>query len=128
MERRGCGLGCIIAGLGLLLGFFLLPYLGSSIYSIISSVLQVPTASTWLWGDWINTVVDSGSALYMFLAEGPICCAGTVALLILILGVVMIITGLGPGEADYDEDLYDPYEETEHWDQDESVTWNQDTV
>ena len=102
MERRGCGLGCVVAGLGLLLSCCLLPYLISSIYSIVSSLLQVPTATSWLWGDWINTVVGSNSSLYMILAEGPICCVGSIALLIVILGVVMTISGTGPRN-DYDE-------------------------
>jgi hypothetical protein len=74
----------------------LLPYLISSIYSIVSSILQVPSPSTWLWGDWLNTLVDSNSGLYMVLAEGPVCCVGTVALLIVILGAVAMITGLEP--------------------------------
>jgi len=131
MERRGCGLGCIIAGLGLVLGFCLLPYLISSLYSIVSSVLQVPTASTWLWGDWINTVVDSSNPIYMILAEGPICCVGTIALLIVILGVVLMIIGLGPGEVGYDEDSYEVSEEVYWnqasqglWDESEQATWD----
>ena len=102
MERRGCGLGCVVAGLGLMLSCCLLPYLISSIYAIVSSLLQVPTATSWLWGDWINTVVGSNSSLYMILAEGPICCVGTIALLIVILGVVMTISSTGPRN-EYDE-------------------------
>jgi hypothetical protein len=116
-------LGCIIAGLGLLLGFCLLPYLISSLYSIVSSVLQVPTASTWLWGDWINTVVDSSNPIYMLLAEGPICCVSTIALLILVLGVVLVITGLGPAEEDREEDWYEAPEE-EVWAQEEAWLWD----
>ncbi len=86
MERRGCGLGCVIAGLGLILGCCLLPYLLSSIYSIITALLQVQAAPNWLWGDWIGTIAGDSEALYMMLAEGPICCVGTMALLIVILG------------------------------------------
>jgi hypothetical protein len=105
-----------------MLGFCLLPYLISSLYSIVSSVLQVPTASTWLWGDWINTVVDSSNPIYMILAEGPICCVGTIALLILILGVVLVITSLGPTEEDYEEDWYEA--EEEGWEQEEPWLWD----
>jgi hypothetical protein len=133
MERRGCGLGCIIAGLGLVLVVCLLPYLISSVYSIVSSVLQVPTASTWLWGDWINTAVDSSNPVYMILAEGPICCVGTIALLILILGLVLVITSLGSAEEDYVEDWDEVSEEgwdqeqPWFWDQDEQTPWDQRT-
>ncbi len=111
MERRGYGLGCIIAALGLVLSCCLLPYLISSIYSIVSRILQVPAAATWLWGDWLNTFVDAGSAPYMILAEGPICCVGTLALLIVILGLVVTISGVGPREAtEYGEEEYLPYQ------------------
>lgn len=122
MERRGCGLGCIIAGLGLALSCCLLPYLISSLYSIVSSLLQVPAASTWLWGDLLNTAVNSDNALYMTLAEGPICCVGAIALLIVILGVVLMITSVEPGDeyqADdeyYTEDEYQYPEPPESWD------------
>ena len=98
MGRRGSSLGCTVAALGLVLSCFLLPYLISSIYSIVSSILQVPSPSTWLWGDWLNTLVGSDSALYMILAEGPICCVGTLALLLVVLGVVAVITGVEPGD------------------------------
>ena len=118
MERRGCGLGCVIAGLGLVLGCCLLPYLLSSIYSIITSLLQVPAAPNWLWGDWIGTVAGDSEALYMMLAEGPICCVGAIALLIVILGLVLAISGVGVGEPPADEGLYDAYEETGIYEQD----------
>lgn len=98
MERRGCGLGCIIAGLGLVLSLCLVPYLISSIYSIATALLQVPAASNWLWGDWLNDIVGESDALYMLLAEGPICCVGIVGLLIVILGLVMTISAVGQGE------------------------------
>ncbi len=114
MERRGCGLGCVVAGLGLMLSCCLLPYLVSSVYSIVSSLLQVPSASNWLWGDWLNTAVGSSEAAYVILAEGPICCVGTIALLIVILGVVLLITNSGPRYAyDDQEDEYELYNETE---------------
>jgi hypothetical protein len=116
MERRGCSLGCIILLLGLVLSCCLLPYLVSSTYSLIGSLLQTSTASTWLWGDWINSIVESDTPLYMLLAEGPICCVGIVALLIVILGVVLMIGSMGEGEEyyeeeeDYEENEYEPYE------------------
>ena len=114
MERRGCGLGCIVAGLGLATSCFLLPYLISSIYSIVSTVLQLPSAATWLWGDWLGTTVGADHPLYMFLAEGPICCVGILALLIVILGAVLSIAGPGSGETAYSdteyEYEYEPYD------------------
>ena len=114
MERRGCGLGCVVAGLGLTLSCCLLPYLVSSVYSIVSSLLQVPSASNWLWGDWLNTAVGSSEAAYMILAEGPICCVGTIALLIVILGVVLLISNSGPRYASDDqEDEHELYDEPE---------------
>ena len=106
MERRGCGLGCVFAGLGLLLTLCLLPYLVSSVYSVASALLQVPTAPNWLWGDWLNTVFGQDALVYMLFAEGPICCVGAVGLLIIILGIVMVISGLGQGEEDYSEEEY----------------------
>ena len=107
MERRGCGLGCIIAWLGLVMSCCLAPYLISSIYSIVTAVLQVPAAPNWLWGDWISTIVDASSALYMFMAEGPICCVGSIGLLIVILGLVLIISSVGQSGDDYDDQEYD---------------------
>ncbi len=104
MERRGCGLGCIIAGLGLMLILCLLPYLLSSLYSIVTALLQVPVTANWLWGDWLNTLVGESDPLYMLLAEGPICCVGAIALLILILGLVMMISGVGQDEEAYAEE------------------------
>jgi hypothetical protein len=110
MERRGCGLGCIIAGLGLMLTMCLMPYLLSSIYSIITSLLPVSVSANWLWGDWLNTLVGGNDILYMLLAEGPICCVGALGLLIIVLGVVMMITGLGQDE-EFDAEEYDHPEE-----------------
>jgi hypothetical protein len=117
MERRGCGYGCIVAWLGLALGCCLSPYLISSIYSIVTALLQVPSVN-WLWGDWLSTVVDPGSGLYMILAEGPICCVGTFALLTMILGLVMTISNLGQAEEDsIEKQEYGPYAELEAYDQ-----------
>jgi hypothetical protein len=109
MERRGCGLGCIITGLGLLLSLCLLPYLVSSVYSVVSALLQIPAAPNWLWGDWLNTVAGESDALYMLLAEGPICCVGAIGLLIIVLGLVIAISGSG---REYElEEEYVSYEE-----------------
>jgi hypothetical protein len=110
MERRGCGLGCIITGLGLLLSLCLLPYLVSSVYSVVSAMLQVPAAPNWLWGDWLNTLVGESDTLYMLLAEGPICCVGALGLLIIILGLVIAITSPGPAEVEVEEE-YVSYED-----------------
>ncbi|MFC2037164.1 hypothetical protein ACFLYD_04225 [Chloroflexota bacterium] len=115
MERRGCGLGCIITALGLMLSCCLLPYLISSIYSIVSSLLQVPVASTWLWGDWLSGVFGPNNTVYMILAEGPICCVGMVALLIAILGGVMMIGALGPTYEYNGEEEIEPSEELVEW-------------
>jgi hypothetical protein len=109
MERRGCGLGCIITGLGLLLSLCLLPYLVSSVYSVVSALLQVPAAPNWLWGDWLNSVAGESDALYMLLAEGPICCVGAIGLLIIILGLVIAISGSGREEVEFEEE-YVSYE------------------
>ena len=111
MERRGCGLGCIIAGLGLLLSVCLMPYLVSSVYALASTLFQVPAAPNWLWGDWLNTVVGESEFLYMLMAEGPMCCVGAIGLLIVVLGLVLMINGLGQGEeyeieAEYAEEEY----------------------
>ena len=108
VERRGCGLGCIIATLGLVLGCCLLPYLVSSVYSLITSVLQIPGTPGWLWGDLLNEMVESGSALYMLFAEGPICCVGSLALLIIIFGLLMLITSLR-ARGEEPAGVYDPY-------------------
>ena len=101
MERRGCGLGVSIAGLGLILSCCLLPYLISSAYSMVAALFQVPAAPKWLWGDWLNTAVGGSDPLYMFLAEGPICCAGVVGLVIIMVGVVLAIGGTGEDDEYY---------------------------
>lgn len=115
MERRGCSLGCIIAGLGLLLSVCLMPYLVSSMYALASALLQVPAVPNWLWGDWLNTVVGDSEVLYLLMAEGPMCCVGAIGLLIVILGLVLMIYGLGQreevGPEEYDsEEAYVPEE------------------
>jgi hypothetical protein len=114
MERRGCSLGCIITALGLLLSLCLLPYLLSSIYAIVTALLNVEGVPNWLWGDWIHSLVGDDPSLYMILSEGPICCVGTLGLLVIILGLVLTISGSGvpdepyAGQAEwYDEQGWD---------------------
>jgi hypothetical protein len=111
MERRGCGLGCIIAALGLVLSCCLFPHLVSSVYALVSTLLANSTSPTWLWGDWLGTAVGTDSLLYIILAEGPICCAGIIALLIIILGVVAVISSSSASEQEPEV-----YEEPEEWD------------
>jgi hypothetical protein len=123
MERRGCGLGCVVTLLGLALSCCLLPYLVSSVYSVVSAVLQVEGTPGWLWGDWLSSTFGADGALYMILAEGPICCVGVLGLLIVVLGAVMLIGGSGPEEPDYDDEEYeddeadydDEYASEEEW-------------
>jgi hypothetical protein len=94
MERRGCGLGVSIAGLGLILSCFLLPYLISSAYAIVADLFQMEAVPNWLWGDWLNTAMGADHPLYMIVAEGPICCAGLVGVMILMVGVVLAFGGM----------------------------------
>ena len=117
MQRRGCGLGCVITLLGLALSCCLLPYLVSSVYSVVSAVLQVEGTPSWLWGDWLSSTFGTEGPLYMILAEGPICCVGILGLLIVILGVVMLISGSSPGEPEYEDEAYydDEYASEEEW-------------
>jgi len=93
----------------MLLSCCLLPYLISSIYSIITALLQVQAAPAWLWGDWINTLVGGSDTLYMFFAEGPICCVGSLSLLVLILGLVLGISSLGQPSASRPAQQYTYY-------------------
>ena len=106
MERRGYSLGVSIAGLGLVLSCCLLPYVISSVYSIGVDLFQVPVSAKWLWGDWLNTTIGVSDPIYMVLAEGPICAAGLVGLMIVVVGVVLAIGGI-----DEDDELYDEDEE-----------------
>lgn len=110
MDRRRGGLGWVVAGLGMLLCICLLPYLISSAYSVAGALFQVETATQWLWGDWLSTVLDPGNAAYRLLVEAPVCCGGAVGLLITVLGVVWLVSGrgdeeLGPEEATSETDL-----------------------
>jgi O-antigen/teichoic acid export membrane protein len=106
MERRGCGLGVSIAGLGLILSCCLLPYVISSAYSMAAALFQMQAAPKWLWGDWLNTTLGASEPLYMFLAEGPICIAGIVGFLIIVVGIFLAMGGLE------EEDEYYAEEET----------------
>ena len=101
MDNRGSGLGCIVTGLGLVLVILLFPYIMSSVYSVANAIWQAGGAATWLWGDWVNTWTNGDGILYMLLSEGPMCCGGGVALLILIVGIVAIISERGE-EEEYD--------------------------
>ena len=103
MERRGCGLGVSIAGLGLILSCCLLPYLISSAYSMGAALFQVPAAPKWLWGDWLNTTIGGSDPLYMLLAEGPICFAGIVGLMIIMVGIVLALGGMEEDDEYYAE-------------------------
>lgn len=113
MRRQSCSLGCILLALGALLSCCLLPYLVSSIYSIVTALLQTPAAPEWLWGEWINALVGESDVLYMLLAEGPICCVGAIGLLIVILGLVLAISGTGQPEEAESPQEFAPYPETE---------------
>jgi tetrahydromethanopterin S-methyltransferase subunit D len=101
MKRQSLNLGCVIAGLGLVLLCCLLPYAVSSVYSIVGSVLSVSGGPTWLWGEWVNQLAGGSDFLYMVLTEGPVCAVGTIALLFVILGLVLVIGGGGRPQADY---------------------------
>jgi hypothetical protein len=114
MQRQSWSLGCILLGLGALLSCCLLPYLVSSLYSIVTALLQVPGTPQWLWGTWIHALVGGESdVLYMLLAEGPICCVGVIGLLIVILGLVLALSGPGRSEEADVEGESGPYPETE---------------
>jgi hypothetical protein len=112
MERKANSLGCIVAGLGLALGACLLPYLVSSVYSVAGILFQQASATKWLWGDWVSTLVDPRSDQYRLLVEAPVCCAGVLALLIVVLGAVWMV---GLREPDQDraeeQDIYPEMEE-----------------
>jgi hypothetical protein len=73
----------------------LLPYLISSIYSIVTALLEMEGVPDWLWGDWIYGLVGDSGATYMILAEGPICCVGALGFLIVVMGLVISIGGVG---------------------------------
>jgi hypothetical protein len=93
MNRRQINLGCVVGALGLVLLCCLLPYLVSSVYSIVGAIVGVSTAPTWLWGEWVNQLAGQNDFLYMLFAEGPICGVGTIALLFVVLGLVLALGG-----------------------------------
>jgi hypothetical protein len=97
--------------LGLVLSCCLTPYLMSSMYSIVTAVLDVPGTPGWLWGNLLNEAVESDTAIYMLMAEGPICCVGSMGLLIVILGIVLLVSSLGgsePGTGEEEPITYEP--------------------
>jgi hypothetical protein len=95
MNRRRASLGWIVAGLGLVLCCCQLPYLISSIYSVASTLLQVPAATRWLWGDWLSTVFNPNDPMYRLVVEAPICCGGAIGLLLTVLGIVAVLNLAG---------------------------------
>lgn len=113
MQRQSFGLGWIITGLGVLLSCVLLPYLVSSIYSIFNALLQASTTPEWLWGTWVHDLVGDSDALYMLLAEGPICCVGVIGLLIVIMGLVLALVGTGRTDEAEVVGEFEPIPETE---------------
>ena len=104
-ERRGVNLGCIVAGLGLVLSCCLLPYLISSVYSVVGAVVDSSQTPTWLWGELANQLAGESNFLYILLTEAPICCVGTVGLLVIILGVVLLLGGQAERPATPGQDL-----------------------
>ena len=106
MNRRRDGLGWIVAGLGLLLCICLLPYLISSVYSVASTLLNVPAATRWLWGDWLSTVIAPDGMAYRLVVEAPVCCVGALGLLITVLGIVWLVSGREDGEPGAEEETY----------------------
>jgi hypothetical protein len=104
-ERRGLNLGCVVAGLGLVLSCCLLPYLISSVYSVVGALVNGSQAPTWLWGELANQLAGESNLLYILLTESPICCVGTVGLLVIILGVVLLLGGAGQSPSAQEQDL-----------------------
>lgn len=104
-ERRGINLGCIVAGLGVVLSCCLLPYLISSVYSVVGALVNGTETPTWLWGELANQLAGESNLLYIILTESPICCVGTVGLLFIILGVVLLLGGMGEPPSTPIEDL-----------------------
>ena len=107
MNRRRDGLGWIVAGLGLLLCICLLPYLISSVYSVASTLLNVPAATRWLWGDWLSTVIAPDGMAYRLVVEAPVCCGGALGLLIAVLGIVWLVSGRGNGVPEAEVGTYE---------------------
>jgi hypothetical protein len=104
-ERRGVNLGCIVAGLGLVLSCCLLPYLVSSIYSVVGALVDSSQTPTWLWGELANRLAPDSNLLYILLTDAPICGVGTVGLLVIILGVVLLLGGAGEPPSALEQDL-----------------------
>jgi len=83
----------------------LLPYLISSVYSVVGALVDSSQAPTWLWGELANQLAGESNFLYVLLTEAPICCVGTVGLLVIILGVVLLLGGKGEPPSTQEEDL-----------------------
>lgn len=107
MNRRRDGLGWIVAGLGFLLCICLLPYLISSVYSAASTLLKVPAATRWLWGDWLSTILAPDGVAYRLVVEAPVCCGGALGLLITVLGIVWLVGGREDGEPEAEAETYE---------------------
>jgi len=104
-ERRGLNLGCLVGGLGLVLSCCLLPYLISSVYSVVGAVVDGSQMPTWLWGELANQLAGESNLLYILLTEFPICCVGAIGLLTVILGVVLLLGGAGEPPREPEPDL-----------------------
>jgi len=113
MERRGCGTGAVMLVLGLALSCCLLPYLISSVYSVMSTLLQEQPATQWLWGDWLSSIIPADNPLYRLLVEAPICCGAALALLVAVLGFVWLFNNRGPR---FDDAAGDELEAESDWD------------
>jgi len=104
-ERRGLNLGCVVAGLGLVLSCCLLPYLISSVYSVVGALVDSTQTPTWLWGELANRLAGESNFLYILLTEAPICGVATVGLLVIVLGVVLLLGGAGEPPKTQEDDL-----------------------
>jgi hypothetical protein len=129
MRRQGCTPGCAVTVLGALISCFLLPYLASSIYAIARIALDVSGTPEWLWGEWVGGWVGGNQTLYMLLTEGPICCAGILGLMAVIMGVVLATSEVEPPAEAEDvaahRDL--PWEDDYSWEDDyldEELPWD----
>jgi hypothetical protein len=91
----------------MLLCICLLPYLISSVYSVASTLLNVPAATRWLWGDWLSTVIAPDGMAYRLVVEAPVCCVGALGLLIAILGIVWLVSGRVDGEPEAAVETYE---------------------
>jgi len=96
-ERRGLNLA-VSSPPGLVLSCCLLPYLVSSVYSVVGALVNGSRHPPGCGENWQPTGGES-NLLYILLTEAPICCVGTVGLLVIILGVVLLLGGAGSHQA-----------------------------